>query len=185
MGSHDENDSGGDAGQDGARSPRRLLAAAVALFAACAVLAGVLLLEVGPPGSSAGNTTTSLPPGVLSPTRACRLVLTRHPPKFFTRVEQVHLVLTTYARGEPLESQGDLSKGMAPTTLVWVVEVHAKAVNWEHSVPPGYTPPKLPYTDFSVVMNARSGAVTDAGESRSWPLPLWKVGKLVRLPASC
>jgi hypothetical protein len=117
--------------------------------------------------------------------RACGLVVTRRPAGFFTSVKQVHLVLTTYAEGEPVASGGDLSSGMAPDTLVWVVEVHAKSVNWDHSVPSGYTPPKKSYTDFSVVMNAKTGSVTDSGESRGWPLPLGRVGKLVRLPASC
>jgi hypothetical protein len=74
---------------------------------------------------------------------------------------------------------------MAPNTFVWVVEVHAKAVNWNHSVPPGYKPPKEPNTDFSVVMNARTGVSTDMGECRCWPLPLSTVGNLISLPPNC
>src|SRR6266571_4748472 len=83
----------------------------------------------------------SLPPGVMSAARACRQVIDRARRGFFTRVEGVHLVLTTYAKGEPAESQGDISTGMPPRTLVWVVEVHAKAIHWNHSVPSGYQPP--------------------------------------------
>jgi hypothetical protein len=52
-------------------------------------------------------------------------------PGFFTGPERVHLVLTSYAKGEPVESQGDISSGMPPQTLVWVVEVHAKAIHWD------------------------------------------------------
>ena len=127
----------------------------------------------------------SLPHGVMSPERACKLVVRKAPPGFFTGPEQVHLVLTTYAKGEPVESQGDLSSGMPPRTLVWVVEVHAKAIHWDHSVPPGYQPPAQPYTDYSVVMNARTGLVSDQGECRCWPLPLSQVGTVVSLPPEC
>jgi hypothetical protein len=66
-----------------------------------------------------------------------------------------------------------------------VVEVHAKAVHWNHSVPPGYQPPARPYTDFSVVMNARTSRGSDEGECRCWPLPLWKAGTVVSLPPEC
>jgi hypothetical protein len=83
---------------------------------------------------------------------------------FFTGPEQVHLVLTTYAKGRPVESQGDISYGMPPQTLVWAVEVHAGAVHWDHSVPAGYTPPARPDTDYSVVMNGRTGYVSGQGE---------------------
>jgi hypothetical protein len=103
----------------------------------------------------------------------------------FTRVEGIHLVLTTYAKGEPVESQGDISTGMPPRTPVWVVEVHAKAINWDHSVPSGYQPPTRPDTDYSVVMNARTGRVTDRGECACWPLPLSKAGTVVSLPPEC
>jgi hypothetical protein len=47
----------------------------------------------------------------------------------------VHLVLTTYAKGEPIQSQGDISHGMPPRALAWIVEVHASAIHWNHSVP--------------------------------------------------
>jgi len=121
----------------------------------------------------------------MSAARACKQVVDRASRGFFIRVEQVHLVLTTYAMGEPTASGGDLSTGMPPRTLVWVVEVHAKAINWDHSVPPGYQPPARPDTDFSVVMNARTGLVTDSGECSCWPLPLSKVGTVVSLPPKC
>jgi len=121
----------------------------------------------------------------MSAARACRQVIDRANRGLFIRVERVHLVLTTYAKGEPAESQGDISSGMPPRTLVWVVEVHAKAINWDHSVPVGYQPPKRPDTDYSVVMNARTGRVTDQGECRCWPLPLSKVGIVVSLPPKC
>jgi hypothetical protein len=74
---------------------------------------------------------------------------------------------------------------MPTQTLVWVVEVHAKAVNWDHSAPSGYKPSGPPDTDFSVVMNAKTGYVSDQGECRCWPLPLGKVGALVSLPPAC
>jgi hypothetical protein len=116
---------------------------------------------------------------------ACRLVMERHPGTFFQGIDGVHLVLTTYAKGEPVESGGDISTGMPSHTLVWVVEVHARRINWDHSGPPGYKPPKRPLTDFSVVMNARTGVITDMGECWCWPLPLGKVGDLVSLPPDC
>jgi hypothetical protein len=97
----------------------------------------------------------------------------------------VHLVLTSYAKGEPVESQGDISSGMPPQTLVWVVEVHAKAIHWDHSAPSNYKPPAQPDTDYSVVMNARTGYVSDQGECACWPLPLSKVGAVVSLPPTC
>jgi hypothetical protein len=61
---------------------------------------------------------------------------------------------------------------MPPGTLVWVVEVHSDAINWNHSPPAGYGPPAQPGTDYSVVMNARTGQVPDSGECRCWPLSL-------------
>lgn len=65
----------------------------------------------------------------MSAAQACRQVVDgRWRRRFFTGVERVHLVLTTYAKGEPVESLGDISDGMPPQTLVWVVEVHAKTV---------------------------------------------------------
>lgn len=127
----------------------------------------------------------SLPPGVMSAARACRQVIDRAGRGFFTRVERVHLVLTTYAKGEPAESRGDISTGMPPQKLVWVVEVHARAIHWDHSVPPGYQPSARPDTDYSVVMNARTGLVTDSGECTCWPLPLSRVGTVVSLPPDC
>ena len=136
-------------------------------------------------GSAASGPSATLPAGVMSAARACRQVIDRANRGFFIRVERVHLVLTTYAKGESAESQGDISSGMPPRTLVWVVEVHAKAINWDHSVPVGYQPPKRPDTDYSVVMNARTGRVTDQGECRCWPLPLSKVGIVVSLPPKC
>jgi hypothetical protein len=121
----------------------------------------------------------------MSAAQACRLVVGKPGPGFFTGPEQVHLVLTTYAKGEPVESQGDISSGMPPQTLVWVVEVHAKAIHWDHSVPSGYKPPAQPDTDYSVVLNARTGYVSDQGECTCWPLPLSKVGAVVSLSPKC
>ena len=117
------------------------------------------------------------------------------PSGFYTDVEQVHLVLTTYARGEPIESEGDISHGMPPDTLVWVVEVYAKAINWNHSEGPpmrprrGHSTPTTtapqPATDYSVVMNAQTGRSSDSGECRCWPLPMSMVGAVVSLPSDC
>jgi hypothetical protein len=128
---------------------------------------------------------TVLPAGVISAPAACRLVVDRPRPGFFTGVEEVHLVLTTYAKGVPVESGGGTGSSKNPSALVWVVEVHGKAINWNHSVLRGYTPPKLPYTDFSVVMNARTGRVSGRGECRCWPLPLSTVGTFLNLPPDC
>jgi hypothetical protein len=129
--------------------------------------------------------TGSLPRGVISAALACRLVVGKAGPGFFTGPEQVNLVLTSYAKGEPVESQGDTSSGMPPQTLVWVVEVHARAIHWDHSAPSNYKPPAQPDTDYSVVMNARTGYVSDQGECTCWPLPLSTVGTVVSLPPTC
>ena len=53
-------------------------------------------------------------PGVMSAAQACRLVIGKASSGFFTGPEQVHLLLTTYAKGEPVEAQGDISYGMPP-----------------------------------------------------------------------
>ena len=135
--------------------------------------------------SQASPHAGSLQPGVMSAAQACRLVVGKAGPGFFTGPEQVHLVLTTYAKGEPVESQGDISSGMPPQALVWVVEVHAKAIHWDHSVPSGYQLPARPATDYSVVMDARTGQVSDAGECTCWPLPLSKAGTVVSLSPEC
>jgi len=134
-------------------------------------------------GSLAGG--DSLPPGVMSAAQACKQVVGKAGAGFFTGPKKVHLVLTTYEKGEPVESQGDISTGMPPQTLVWVVEVHAKAIHWDHSTPAGYTPPARPDTDYSVVMNARTGKVTDQGECTCWPLPLSGLGTVVSLSPEC
>jgi len=148
------------------------------------ILIPVLLLcgcGQGPAAARSG----SLPRGVMPAAQACRLVIGKASPGFFTGPERVHLVLTTYAKGEPVESQGDISSGMPPQTLVWVVEVHAKAIHWDHSVPAGYKQPARPDTDYSVVMNARTGYVSDQGECTCWPLPLSEAGAVVSLPPDC
>jgi len=167
-----------------------MTAAAVALMCGC----GTARAPAGtaPESGNAAKTTATLPPGVMAATRACKLVTGRAPRGFFTRIEQVHLVLTTYAEGEPIESQGDISTAMAPRTLVWIVEVHARAIHWGHSVPalaPSTTTAQAhavpAYTDFSVVINARTGYGSDAGECNCWPLPLRQAGTLISLPADC
>jgi hypothetical protein len=167
-----------------------MTAAAVTLMCGC----GAAQAPAGttPESGHAATTTVMLPPGVMPAARACQLVTGREPRGFFTHIEQVHLVLTTYAKGEPIESQGDVSTGMAPRTLVWVVEVHARAIHWNHSAP-ALAPPTATaqaqavpaYTDYSVVMDARTGYGSDAGECNCWPLPLWQAGTLISLPADC
>lgn len=162
-----------------------MTAAAVALMCGCGT-------AHAPAGGNAAAPTVTLPPGVMSATRACKLVTGREPRGFFSHIEQVHLVLTTYAKGQPIESQGDISTGMAPHALVWVVEVHATAIHWNHSAPAlapstgtaqAHAVPA--YTDYSVVMNARTGYGSDAGECNCWPLPLSQAGTLISLPADC
>jgi hypothetical protein len=139
----------------------------------------------GPGQSRPPAPADPLPRGVMSAVQACRQLVGKAGAGFFTGPEQVHLVLTSYAKGEPVESQGDISSGMAPRTLVWVVEVHARAINWDHSSPSGYKASAQPDTDFSVVMNARTGYVADQGECTCWPLPLSKVGTVVSLSPKC
>lgn len=152
-------------------------AAAVVLLAACGRSASLN----GVPRGIAVQ-AKPLPRGVMSAHRACALVL-RRPRGIFVGVKQVHLVLTTYAKGEPVESRGDYSAGTPPRTLVWVVEVHAKAIHVATTEPPDARP--LAATDYSVVMNAKTGSISDIGLGRAWPLPLWKAGTMISLPAQC
>ena len=159
------------------RSPLPLVALAAGVGVAAILGAGQAAVR------SAGG--DQLPAGVMTAIQACRHVIGPDQAGFFTGPRRVHLVLTTYATGEPIESQGDVSTGMPPRALVWVVEVHATAIHWNHSVPAGYQAPARPYTDFSVVMNARTARVSDEGECRCWPLPLGKAGTVVSLPPQC
>ncbi|PZS38945.1 MAG: hypothetical protein DLM62_10990 [Pseudonocardiales bacterium] len=39
--------------------------------------------------------------------------------------------------------------------------------------------------DIVIVHATRTGRVSDEGECRCWPLPLWKAGTIVSLPAEC
>jgi hypothetical protein len=166
----------------------------VCAFAVLSMTAMALLCGCGHGQASAGG--GPLPPGVMPAEQACRHVVGRAPRGFFTDPEQVHLVFTTYAKGEPVESQGDISSGMPSRTLVWVVEVHARAINWDHSTPavagsqssaagPGNQSSAGPDTDYSVVLNARTGYISDQGECTCWPLPLSRVGTVVSLPPQC
>src|SRR5579872_4271153 len=52
---------------------------------------------VKPPAAS--GSTTTLPAGVMSASDACQAVVGRHSSRFFTDVEGVHLVFTTYSKG--------------------------------------------------------------------------------------
>lgn len=131
------------------------------------------------------GTSDSPPRGVMSAAQACRRVVDASSAREFLRgVQQVHLVLTTYAKGEPVESEGDISTGMPPTALVWVVDVHARTISFPYSGPPGSRPP-APADSYSVVMNARTGLITDGGDSPNWPLPLWQAGTMISLPPRC
>ena len=153
------------------------------LLAVMPMTAMVLVSGCGQRPASGGG--RSLPHDVMSAAQACGQVIGKAPRGFFTDVERLRLVLTTYAKGEPVESQGDISSGMPPRTLIWVVEVQAKAINWNHSVPSSYQAPARPDTDYSVVMNARTGYISDQGECTCWPLPLSRVGTVVSLPPEC
>jgi hypothetical protein len=156
-------------------------ATALVVMAAAAALA---LAACGQrPAGPANVTSASLPRGVISAQRACDLVVRHARPGTFAGIDWVHLVLTTYGKGEPLESNGDYSAGMPRNALVWVVEVHARIIHMTYSRPPGAHPMRL--TDFSEVMNARTGRGTDFGLGHSSPLPMSKLGPMVSLPARC
>jgi len=110
----------------------KALAASPAMLVACSMAAC---------GSGPGQ--GALPRGVMSAVEACHQVVGGNPPSMFEGVEQVHLVLTMYAKAEVATDESG-ANSMAPNTLVWVVDVHAKAVNWNHSEPDGYEPPSSP-----------------------------------------
>src|ERR1700723_1415652 len=155
-----------------------LIAVAAVAAAGCGSVAG------GPGSAGTSARGGSVPPGVMPAVQACKRVTGLSPKGDLRGVERVHLVLTTYAKGEPAGSDGDISRGMPARTLVWVVDVHAKAVSMVYSPPLGAKPPG-PADSYSVVMNTRTGLITDDGEGPSWPLPLWKVGTVISLPPRC
>jgi len=151
---------------------------------------GILMATVATAGcgsTAAGAVTAagnSRPGGVMSAAQACKRVVAPMAGRSLRGIEQVRLVLTTYAKGEPVESGGDISSGMPSETPIWVIAVHARIVNVAHSVPPGYKPHGQDHS-FSVVMNARTGRVTDWGVGPRWPLPLWKAGTVISLTQRC
>ena len=66
----------------------------------------------------------------MSPVQACRTVLDDKPTGFFTDIEQIYLVLTTRSKGETTVSEIGATGAVRPdSTPVWVVKVHAKAIN--------------------------------------------------------
>jgi hypothetical protein len=153
---------------------------------------GSVLLAAGwqQPNASIGSFIAEfvLPPGsVMSAAQACRQVMRRTIPGVsFSGAERVRLVLTRYAHN-PIESTREqgTARQIPLRTLVWVIEVHAKAIHWQLAYrAPSHTAPH-PDTDFSVVMNARTAVTSDFGESNHWPLPLSKLGTVVSLPPQC
>jgi hypothetical protein len=149
---------------------------------------GSVLLAAGwrQPDASIGSFMAEfvLPPwSVMSAAQACRQVMRRAIPGVsFSGAERVRLVLTRYARN-PIESTREVgtARQVPLRTLVWVIEVHAKAVHWHLA----YPLPNDTDTDFSVVMTARTAVMSDFGESNHWPLPLSKLGTVVSLPPQC
>ena len=153
---------------------------------------GSVLLAAGweQPDASIGSFMAEfvLPPGsVMTAAQACRQVMRRTIPGVsFSGVKRVRLVLTRYAHN-PIESTREVGTALQIQlrTLVWVIEVHAKAIHWQLAHPaPSHTATR-PDTDFSVVMNARTAVMSDFGESNQWPLPLSKLGTVVSLPPQC
>jgi hypothetical protein len=153
---------------------------------------GSVLLGAGweQPDASIGSFITEfvLPPGsVMSATQACRQVMKRAIPGVsFSGAERVRLVLTRYAHN-PIETTRIVGTALQIPlrTLVWVVEVHAKAIHWQLPFLPPTHRPTRPDTDFSVVMNARTAVMSDFGESNHWPLPLSELGTVTSLPPRC
>ena len=144
---------------------------------------GSVLLAAGwqQPNASIGSFIAEfvLPPGsVMSAAQACREVMRKVIPGVsFSGAERVRLVLTRYAHN-PIESTREVgtSRQIPLRTLVWVIEVHAKAIHWQLAYrAPSHTAAH-PDTDFSVVMNVRTAVMSDFGESSLWPLPLSKLG---------
>jgi hypothetical protein len=113
---------------------------------------------------------------------ACREVVDASMPGFFTGVEAVHVVLTTLEKA--MQIGGD-SPGQNQNRLVWLVDVHAKAVHWNHSVPAGYHQSGSLPTDFSAILNASTGRGLGGGECNCWPQPLWTVGEMISFPPDC
>jgi hypothetical protein len=153
---------------------------------------GSVLLAAGwqQPNASIGSFIAEfvLPPGsVMSAAQACRQVMRRTIPGVsFSGAERVRLVLTRYANN-PIESTREVgtARQIPLRTLVWVIEVHAKAIHWQLAYPSPSQTAAHPDTDFSVVMNARTAEMSDFGESNHWPLPLSKLGTVVSLPPQC
>jgi hypothetical protein len=153
---------------------------------------GSVLLAAGwqQPNASIGSFIAELvpPPGsVMTAAQACRRVMRKAIPGVsFSAARRVRLVVTRYAHN-PIESTREVgtARQIPLGTLVWVIEVHAKAVHWQLAYPPPSQTAAHPDTDFSVVMNARTAIMSDFGESNHWPLPLSKLGTVVSLPPQC
>ena len=163
-------------------SPQLLLAAIVLsllLLAGCRSTADV---SSSKPGGSSTTTLPRVPPGVISSVDACRGVVDASRPGFFTGAEAVHVVLTTLEKA--MQIGGD-SPGQDQDRLVWLVEVHAKAVNWNHSVPAHYHQSGPPPTDFSAILDARTGRGLGRGECDCWPQPLGTIGEVIVFPPDC
>jgi hypothetical protein len=111
------------------------------------------------------------PAPVRSAAQACALVLDK-PQGFFEDVGQVSVVYTANSEASPAGGG------------VWVADVRAKAINWNHSVPPGYRPPRLPDTDFEQVLVPTTGSSPSAGECRCSTL-LAGMGKPVVFGPDC
>jgi hypothetical protein len=163
-------------------APKLLLAAIVlsaVLLRGCRSTADV---SSSMPEGSSTTTLPQVPPGVISSVDACREVVDASRPGFFTGVEAVHLVLTT--REKAMRIGGD-SPGQDQNRLVWLVEVHAKVVNWNHSVLGRYDRSGPPPTDFSAILDARTGRSLGAGECDCWPQPLRTIGEVIAFPRGC
>jgi hypothetical protein len=134
-------------------------------------------------GPAASTTTTFLPnpPPILSAAQACAWVVERAAPGFFTGIESVSVVYTTV---EQAEAGHGTDGTVPPGDKIWVVQVQAKAINWNHSVPGGGTGTTLPATDYSAYIDPATGVIPVRGECRCSIL-FADMGVPVVFPPSC
>jgi hypothetical protein len=173
-------------------------------FGVVGIVAALTLTAIAIPivrsGRSSGTGSTSLatattsasttafpqtPAPIRSAAQACALVA-EGAGSFFTHVESVSVVYTTNAQAglNGTSSASSTTSTIPPGGKIWAVDVHARSINWNHSVPPDYKPPLLPSTDYRVFIEPATGDVAGRAECRCSTL-LAGMGAPVILPPNC
>ena len=110
-------------------------------------------------------------PPITTAAEACAYIVRGPRPGFFTDIEDIYVVWTTHGLEERYD---DYQDGASPGANVWVVDVHAKRINWNHSVPARVK--EKPSTDFVVSIYPKTGFIPGAaeGDGSITDAPYWK-----------